>query len=292
MPTPVRKSLLTGPLLALSASSCLLLSAGASLARATTTGILPPRNPGSNCNRGNAFGGGALSAINACRALEDVGPLRLPKNWSALTPVQQGFVLINLERVNRGLPAVVGLSPALNQLASDGAGSNTDPAFPGGGFVSGGAVWAQAPSVIVADYMWMYDDGPGSGNLDCTSASGSGCWGHRDIILWTRGHSTLVGGGGASRDAGFGSYAFTVLSGYKASGLTFTWSSELKHFAAAPSVEPAGAAASQGKRHKTSHKKPRHRKLTHQRPRRHRKAAPKRVRHHRPAPGGLTITFG
>jgi hypothetical protein len=29
----------------------------------------------------------------------------------------------------------------------------------------------------------MYDDGPDSPNIDCTSAGAPGCWGHRDNIL-------------------------------------------------------------------------------------------------------------
>lgn len=289
MPAAMRKLLLTRRLVGLGLSACLYLGVGACAAQASTTGTVPPKNPASNCNQGNAFSGGALSAINACRALENVGPLKLPSNWGALTPVQQGFVLINLERVNRGLPAVVGLSPPLNQLAANGAGSNTDPSFPGGGFLSGGAVWAQAPSVVVADYMWMYDDGPGSGNLDCTSSHAAGCWGHRDIILWTHGHGTLVGGGGASFSDGIGSYAFTVLSGFSASNLTFSWASELKYFASAPKVEPLSAAASQIERQK----KPRHKK-----PSTHKKTSPKKVRHHRHPTrhsgtgSGLTISFG
>jgi hypothetical protein len=34
-----------------------------------------------------------------------------------------------------------------------------------------------------ADYGWMYDDGRGSGNLDCPRSGGPGCWGHRHGIL-------------------------------------------------------------------------------------------------------------
>ena len=29
----------------------------------------------------------------------------------------------------------------------------------------------------------MYDDGPGSPNVDCQGGNTSGCWGHRDDIL-------------------------------------------------------------------------------------------------------------
>ena len=31
---------------------------------------------------------------------------------------------------------------------------------------------------------WLYDDGAGSGNVDCTTSHPSGCWGHRHDVLW------------------------------------------------------------------------------------------------------------
>jgi hypothetical protein len=199
-----------------------------------------------------------ISAINACRAQENVGPLKLPSNWTALSPVQQGFVLINLERVNRGLPAIVGLSGSLNTLASAGAASGSDPSFPAGGFVGGGAIWAGAPSVLAADYMWMYVDGPGGNNLDCSSAGERGCWGHRDIMLWDKG-GTLVSGGGYTGDGASISSAYIVLSGYSTGNLTFTWAGELKYFASKPGVEPlSGKAASAAKRHKKKPKRKHH----------------------------------
>ncbi|HEX3615018.1 MAG TPA: hypothetical protein VHU61_00655 [Solirubrobacteraceae bacterium] len=198
-----------------------------------------------------------ISAINACRATENVGPLKLPSNWGSLSAVKQGFVLINLERVNRGLPAIVGLSGSLNTLASAGAASESDPSFPAGGFVGGGAIWAGAPSVLAADYMWMYVDGPGGNNLDCSSAGDRGCWGHRDIILWDKA-GTLVAGGGYSGEGATSSSAYVVLSGYSTGNLTFTWAGELKYFASKPAVEPlTGKTASAAKRHK---KKPRRRR--------------------------------
>jgi hypothetical protein len=249
MPTSVPKTSLTRHLAAFGASACLLLAAGTTAAQAATAGITPPRNPGSDCNAG---GGSVIAGINACRAAEGVGPLVLPSNWSALTPVQQGFVVMNLERVNRGLPAIVGLNASLNGLASSGASRGTDPSFPSGP-VSGGGIWAGAYSVLQADYLWMYVDGPGGDNLDCTSGNSSGCWGHRDIILWDRSSGTLVSGGGFATAGGTDSLAYLVLSGYSTSNLTFTWAGELKYFAAKPAIEPLGKAARA--RHKKKHRR-------------------------------------
>jgi hypothetical protein len=238
------------------AGACLLLGAGASAAQAATSGIVPPRNPASNCNGS----GSGIAAINACRAQEGVGPLKLPSNWDALTPVQQGFVLINLERVNRGLPAIVGLSAPLNGLASSGASAGNDPSFPSGN-IAGGGIWAGAPSVLGADYMWMYVDGPGGSNLDCSGSNTSACWGHRDIILWDKTAGPLVSGGGFASVGGADSLAYLVLSGYSTAKLTFTWAGEVKYFASKPGVEPLGKAAS-ARRHKKKPKHPRSKNKT------------------------------
>lgn len=264
---------LTRHLVALGAGACLFFGLAASAAQASTVGILPPHNPSSNCSAGGDVG---LAGINTCRARENVGPLRLPSNWGSLSPAEQGFVLIDLERVNRGMAPIVGLSSSLNAFASAGAHAGADPSFPSGGF-SGGAIWAGAPTVFAADEMWMYLDGPGGNNLDCTSAGGPGCWGHRQIILWNRTGGRLVAGGGYASSGGTSSYAYVVLAGYSAANLTFTWADELKYFAIKPGVEPLGKAAAAERRHK-------------KRPRRH---------HHRaqpvaPAPSadsGPTITF-
>jgi hypothetical protein len=206
--------------------------------------------------------------------LEDVGALKLPSNWDSLTTVEQGFVLIDLERVNRGLPPIVGLSPSLNQLASTAAVNDTDPSFPSGGY-SGGAIWAEAPSILAADRMWMYDDGPNGSNADCSSAGDAGCWGHREIILLNRTHGTLVAGGGYS-GGGSGSFAYVVLAGYSTASLTFTWAGELKYFATKPDIEPLSKSAAAAIR-------------------RHKKVRRKHRRHHRRAvasSNGITITIG
>jgi hypothetical protein len=278
----LRQIPLSRRLAALGVGICLLFAGAAGAARAGTVGILPPKNPAANCNRGSStFASAGLAGIDACRALENVGPLKLPRNWKSLTTVERGFVLIELERVNRGLAPIVGLSPALNELAASGASSASDPSFPAGGFTGGGAIWAQTPSLLAADQVWMYDDGVGGDNADCTAAGDRGCWGHRDIILWAP-HGTLVAGGGYSGGGAAGSYAYVVLSGYSTANLTFTWAAELKYFATKPTLEPLGKAARARKRHRKVRRKPTvHRKVVHRR--------------HRPSSStdaGPTITIG
>lgn len=139
----------------------------------------------------------------------------LPGNWTSLTPDEQLFAVINLERVGRGLPPFAGLVASLDQVAQDGAappgergGAWADPVLPGGFSlgagtdlawncrVSGGGASCGGPgnpgasiaaggsmSALDADYMWMYNDGYGGNNVDCKSPIDPGCWGHRDNIL-------------------------------------------------------------------------------------------------------------
>ncbi len=64
----------------------------------------------------------------------------------------------------------------------------TDPAPPGGYlFNSWGSIFALDYTPLGADFAWMYNDGWGGTNLDCSTPSAPGCWGHRDNILgnWT-----------------------------------------------------------------------------------------------------------
>ena len=127
----------------------------------------------------------ALADINAARAAEGVSPMTLPSTFAAMTIPQQLLTLANAERVDRGLSAISGLTAALNADAQRGAANDTDPqpgAFDG---TAWSADWEGGyGSTLEADFAWMYDDGPGSANLDCTAGNTSGCWGHRHDILY------------------------------------------------------------------------------------------------------------
>lgn len=236
------RSLLATLLLATLLLAMVLLGAWSSGARAA--GILPPANPTADCDHSAATNSvWGVSSIDACRALEGIGPLELPSNWSALSPIEQGLVLIDLERVNRGIAPIAGLSGPLDGLAARGAAAQNDPPFPSSG--EGGGIWAGGGSVFGADMMWLYDDGPNGfdANEDCISDR-SYCWGHRDIILGGDGGGTLVAGGGFSGSDGFGSFAYLIMSHVASSDLTFRWSAELPYFSTPPQSEPLGSAAS------------------------------------------------
>ncbi len=137
-----------------------------------------------------------VSAIDAARANEGVGPMTLPVGYDQLPENEQILVVSNLERTDRGLSPVAGLSSSLDALAQQGAQHDTDPSFPNPfDGTSGGSNWASTSSALFADFLFMYDDGPGPGgiNLDCTTSNTTGCWGHRDNILGNFDQPLLMG---------------------------------------------------------------------------------------------------
>jgi hypothetical protein len=128
--------------------------------------------------------GAALGAINHAHALEGIRPMVLPPGFARLSVPDQLFVAVNLERVDRGLPAFGGLTAGLDRNAQRGANDANDPPDPGRPYDLDDAEWAGGSSNgLDAVYGWMYDDGFDSGNLDCLHPGAAGCWGHRKGIL-------------------------------------------------------------------------------------------------------------
>jgi hypothetical protein len=243
----IGKRLMARRLLRLAAFVGLLCTAtgawGLSGALGRTIGTVPPARPAANCIAPKTLSD-ALGMIDYCRAHERVGPVTLPKNWSSLTQDQQMLVIFDLERIGRGLAPIIGLNSRLDSLAQTGADKHADPAAPSSGISAAGSVWAAASSTLGADYEWMYDDGPGGINEDCTRSDKSGCWGHRDNILIDSSRVQLIGGAGYAADIfdGANSYAFEMdypsgsPSSYPADA--FTWSSELADFLSSPGADP------------------------------------------------------
>lgn len=144
------------------------------------TGPLPTLNTSAACTAV------ALQAIDRARASEGVGALRLPSNWSRLTVPEQLFVLADLERVDRGLPPYVSLVPQLSSIAQAAAGAARDPSDSAPGVRGDSGNWSTAAaSPLIADFEWMYSDGFGGANVNCTHRGAPGCWGHRNDILGT-----------------------------------------------------------------------------------------------------------
>jgi hypothetical protein len=177
----------------------------------------------------------ALAAINRARSLEHVRPMILPNNFAKLTYAEQTFVISNLERVGRGLAPFKGITAKLNKTAKQAAAAQVDPApayTAVGQFlvVDYQSNWASNFGPLAADYGWMYDDGYGSYNVDCTSASAAGCWAHRDIILTKYDKPGLISGVGSEKQNGLVSIAQLFVAGNGQNPtFTYTWRQALRH---------------------------------------------------------------
>ena len=81
---------------------------------------------------------------------------------------------------------------------------------------------------LEAIHYWMYDDGAGTTNVDCTPTNQSGCWGHRENILMRLTCTVCVMGTGWDSTGYSGDPSMTELlvetSGNPA--LDFTWRQE------------------------------------------------------------------
>ncbi len=212
-------------------------------------GIVPPANPTVDLSpdpnfldacyqdaASDACATQEVEATNAARAAEGIGPLQLPTDFAALSPAEQLFVVTDVERVDRGLPPFVGLDATLDSDAAAAAAVNADPspapAPPGMSVIAWGGNWAENANALGANYYWLYDDGLGSSNLDCSPASPAGCWGHRDNELGLAGDQASYGGTlvmGAAEDTGpnHGGWAslteLTVLASGPLPPLVYTW---------------------------------------------------------------------
>jgi hypothetical protein len=181
-----------------------------------------------------------LRAVNYARSSENVAPMVLPSNWYHLTPLEQLFVVADLERIARGLPPYLGINAALSRVAQAGAVKRQDPKPPASlALKSWGSTWFTGFSTLETDYGWMYYDGwalsrAATWNTACTSATASGCWAHRDILL---GQYTGLGCRNCELGVGYSishqSGSFTDLVAEfvgPAPPMTFTWARNVKPY--------------------------------------------------------------
>jgi hypothetical protein len=132
-----------------------------------------------------------VAALDHARGVMNEPRYHLPARFASLDPRDQLLVLSNADRTLYGRAPLTGRNPRLERNANVGARQNRDPSFVmtvnGAQVTAGASNWAggSAPmgSALFAYYLWMYDDGPGSGNIDCHKKGDPGCWGHRDGTL-------------------------------------------------------------------------------------------------------------
>ena len=178
----------------------------------------------------------ALSALGHARAQEGLPPLRLPANWGALTPDQQQFVLVDLARVDRGLPPLVAMANDLNAIAMTGAKADADPAPAGPPWTRYlfASNWAGDGQPAVAMYGYLFLDGWGGSaadtpNVDCSGQAAPGCWGHRHNVLGDYGLTGLMGVAtvaGGPGGTGSSSQTYSAYSGPPLA-IGYTWADAL-----------------------------------------------------------------
>ena len=152
--------------------------------------------------------------LDQARAKLHQKPYKLPANFTKLVPEQQALILVNLDRVLYRLPPITGETAALNRDASSGVRADGDPRSTDPDFAQFTSNWAGGyPNIVLAYENWMYNDGPGSPNLDCTKASSSGCWGHRHDVLWKFANTGPAAMGAAAGKDKHGIRGFALLLG-------------------------------------------------------------------------------
>ena len=171
----------------------------------------------------------AVQYLNQARTSLGQPGYQLPGNFDSLTAPEQAFVLTNLDRIQYGLPPIAGLTDGLDRAAAAGIQADDDPTTHDPHVDAFTSNWAGGfPNLPLAYEAWMYDDGLGSGNLDCTTAGSSGCWGHRHDVLWRfDGDGPLAMGAASGTDSqGAIGYATLIVqgdNGYQPN-YVYTWS--------------------------------------------------------------------
>jgi hypothetical protein len=231
------------------------------------TAIAVPPDPSQNYSPGRLpYGcqGTATSAkcINAAvyyldqaraKVVGHAAPYALPANFAQLKADQQAFILTNLERVYYHLRPIAGLTAALDQDAfSSGVYTDSDPVSSDANFDEFGSNWAGSfPNMPLAYEAWVYDDGYGSGNIDCTAPDSPACWGHRHNVLGPLlGTRASAMGAAAGKDS-HGAVGYAMLLGtgnasYSPS-YSYTWAQARKAGAGShsyPVSKPASVALS------------------------------------------------
>jgi hypothetical protein len=178
-------------------------------------GQLPSACAGSPA--GPACENAVVAALDAARHDLGLAAYRLPAGFVGMPAPHQWLILANLDRAAYSLPAIAGTAAALNHVARAGAVAHQDPdpwpllqSLQGQRLIGFSSNWAGGqPNALVAYYGWMYDDGYGSGNLDCRSPADSGCWGHRqDILAFAHAPALTMGAAALTRAA---TYALTIV---------------------------------------------------------------------------------
>jgi hypothetical protein len=181
---PLRRSALAGAALAVALACGLAFAPSGARAADPRTNIPLGQMPAACAQETSAeCEGWLLERLDAARGQVGLPSYVLPANFLSFSGDKQILILADLDRVAYGHNAIAGLNASLGEAAQGGVRNETDP-LPGSGegWQGFGSDWAST-GPLLAYYLWMYDDGYPGPNLDCSSPSGGGCWGHRHVIL-------------------------------------------------------------------------------------------------------------
>ncbi len=141
-----------------------------------------------------------VADLDHARAVMGLPAYVLPADFASLGAAQQLLILSNDDREIYGLPPIRGLNADISAAAMKGVTRSNDAYgidLPGRPATAWTSNWAAGSADIPYLYFeMMYDDGPGSSNLDCQE--GHGCWGHRASVLHDFGAGNQVVMGFAS----------------------------------------------------------------------------------------------
>lgn len=170
----------------------------------------------------------------------------LPADFAALSPEEQALILTNSDRILYNLAPMAGITAALNQDAAATLATDEDPqpSTPDWRGYTSNSSWGD-DNIVLAYGGWMYDDGPGSGNVDCAPSTPSGCWIHRHDILWQFDPGPLaMGAASGTNSSGDTSYTMLLMVGNSnySPTYTYTWAQAVADGAGR---SPAGSAGSQ-----------------------------------------------
>jgi hypothetical protein len=211
----------------------------------------PPRNTRigrlpSSCS-GSPTGKKCIDAavyyLDKARSRVHLPPYALPANFPSLPPPKQLFILVNLDRIQYGLPPILGMTPQLDHDALvSGIWPGDDP-HPS--HTTGLKVWwpgwaGAFHNAPMAYETWVWNDGLGATNPRCTRSDHSRCWGHRHSVLWRYGSNAAMGAAAGSDSHHHRGYTYLFVGGnatYKPH-YNYTWKQAVEDGAGTNTYDP------------------------------------------------------
>jgi hypothetical protein len=194
--------------------------------------------------------GASLDYLNQARASLGQPRYTVPADFANLRADEQVLILTNSDRTLYNLSPMTGVTAELDHDAAATLATDADPqpSTPDWQEYTSNSSWGD-DNVVLAYGGWMYDDGPGSNNVDCSPSTPSGCWIHRHDILWQFDPGRSAIGVATGTDSkGNSSYTMLLMVGNSnyAPAYTYTWDEAMADGARAASGGTQGATPSTG----------------------------------------------